>query len=143
MGTNFQGEITRIKNCLKQAGLRMEIARGMTDGQLLRVPGLSYKSVRKILGIPDPSPPAPLKTEFTPEDVFAARQAAGMTQAEAASLVHLSRWQTWSEYENGQRPADPARLQLFLILTRQAKIPRKIPQRSTTGRDDRGAINGS
>jgi DNA-binding transcriptional regulator YiaG len=71
--------------------------------------------------------------DLSPEAVKAARHAAGMTQGEAAALVHLSRWQTWSEYENGKRPADPARLHLFLILTRQAKIPRKIPQRSTVG----------
>lgn len=74
-----------------------------------------------------------MSIDISPASVRAARQAAGMTQRQAAALVHLSRWQTWSEYENGQRPADPARMQLFLILTRQAKIPRKIPHRSTVG----------
>lgn len=78
-----------------------------------------------------------MEPDNSPAGVRRARLAAGMTQGEAAALVHLSRWQSWQEYETGKRPADPARLQLFRILTRQAGIPRFSPRRNTPPRAGR------
>jgi len=52
-------------------------------------------------------------------DVRKAREAAGLTQAQAAALVHLSSAIRWSEYERGIRNIDPARWEFFLLLTNQ------------------------
>jgi hypothetical protein len=52
------------------------------------------------------------------------RQATGLTQAEAAELVYLTRLETWSEYERGIRPIDAARWELFLIKTGQHRMYR-------------------
>lgn len=48
-----------------------------------------------------------------------ARKNAQMTQAEAASLVHLSTPGRWSEYESGTNHMEGARFELFLLLTHQ------------------------
>lgn len=56
---------------------------------------------------------------MTPEKVFQARQAAGLSQAQAAALVHLGSPVRWSEYERGTRTIDAARWELFLLLTDQ------------------------
>lgn len=61
-------------------------------------------------------------TQPTAEEVLAARQAAGHTQAEAAELVGLSGGIRWSEYERSgptSRRIDPARWSLYLLLTDQ------------------------
>lgn len=62
-------------------------------------------------------------TRPTPEQVLEARLAAGLTQKEAAHLVHLSIGRDgiahrWSEYERGARNICLARWELFLLLTR-------------------------
>jgi transcriptional regulator with XRE-family HTH domain len=44
-----------------------------------------------------------------------AREAAGLTQQQAASLVHLRSAVRWSEYERGVQAMDAARWELFLI----------------------------
>mgnify|MGYP002777980811 CR=1 FL=1 len=49
------------------------------------------------------------------EAVRAARVAAGLTQAQAAQLVHLGSRERWTEYEAGIRTIDPARWELFLL----------------------------
>lgn len=54
-----------------------------------------------------------------PAEVLDARKSAGLTQAQAAGLVHLSSGLRWSEYERGERSPDPARWELFLLLTNQ------------------------
>jgi transcriptional regulator with XRE-family HTH domain len=56
---------------------------------------------------------------MTPERIIDARQAAGLTQAAAAELVHLGGAIRWSEYERGVRNIDPARWELFQLLTNQ------------------------
>lgn len=53
--------------------------------------------------------------EPKPETLKAMRAAAGLTQAEAAALVHLRDKTRWSEYERGLYPIDPARWELFQI----------------------------
>ncbi|MFM2053921.1 MAG: hypothetical protein RL456_1958 [Pseudomonadota bacterium] len=63
-----------------------------------------------------------LTSQPTPEQILAARQAAGHTQTQAAAAVGLSGGIRWSEYERhgptGRR-IDPARWQLYLLLTDQ------------------------
>ena len=50
----------------------------------------------------------------TPEEVRAARNAAGLTQTEAAAVVYctLSAWQRW---EQGERSMHPATFELFSL----------------------------
>lgn len=55
----------------------------------------------------------------TPENIRAARDAAGLTQAEAAELAHLGHPTRWSEHERGIHAIDSARWELFLIKTGQ------------------------
>jgi putative transcriptional regulator len=50
-----------------------------------------------------------------PADIRAAREAAGLSQEQAAAVVHLGNRMRWSEYERGARGMDPARWELFLI----------------------------
>lgn len=58
-------------------------------------------------------------THPSPDEIMAARLAAGHTQDEAARLVHLGRRDRWSEFERGIRPIGPARWELYLLLTDQ------------------------
>jgi hypothetical protein len=51
------------------------------------------------------------------EQVFEARQRAGLTQAEAAGLVGLGAQQRWAEYEAGLHQMDASRWMLFQLLT--------------------------
>lgn len=51
----------------------------------------------------------------TKEDVQKWRKGAGLTQDEAAGLVHLGAGTRWSEYETGARKIDIARWELFLV----------------------------
>lgn len=51
----------------------------------------------------------------TPADIAQARERAGLTQAQAAELVHLGAAKRWSEYERGVATIDAARWELFLI----------------------------
>jgi len=53
----------------------------------------------------------------SPEQVRAAREAAQLTQAQAAALVHLGHYARWSEFERGEQPIDLARWELFLLKT--------------------------
>lgn len=57
--------------------------------------------------------------EATPEAALAARQAAGLSQAQAAELVGLGDKARWAEYERGARAPDAARWALFLLATSQ------------------------
>lgn len=61
------------------------------------------------------NPPSPVVIRI-------ARSAAGLTQAAAAALVHLSAQSRWAEYENGSVKPDQARWELFLLLTNQHPI---------------------
>lgn len=57
--------------------------------------------------------------DATPAAVRGARQAAGLTQAQAAQLVDLGHLARWSEYERGQHQIDRGRWALFLLATGQ------------------------
>lgn len=73
----------------------------------------------------------------TPAEIRAARDAAGHTQAQAATLVGLSGGIRWAEYERDQTTAtsrriDPARWQLYLLMTDQHpewRLSRRRPAR--------------
>ena len=52
----------------------------------------------------------------TPEEIRAARERAGLTQAQAAALVH-STLRAWQRYEAGERRMHPALWELFLLKT--------------------------
>lgn len=52
----------------------------------------------------------------TPESIRAARERAGLTQAQAAALVH-STLRAWQRYEAGERRMHPALWELFLLKT--------------------------
>ena len=51
----------------------------------------------------------------TPATLLRMREAAGLTQQQAAELVGLSSFKRWLEHESGARPIDPARFELFTI----------------------------
>lgn len=52
-----------------------------------------------------------------PEEIIAAREAAGLTQTGAAALVH-SKLRTWQQWEAGDREMHPGLWELFQIKTR-------------------------
>lgn len=62
-----------------------------------------------------------------PNEIIAARKAAGLTQAQAAELVHLGANTRWAEYENGTQRIDLARWELFII--KSAKFVRRQRRR--------------
>ncbi|MBP8813410.1 MAG: helix-turn-helix transcriptional regulator [Laribacter sp.] len=55
----------------------------------------------------------------TSEEIRDARKAVGLTQAQAAELVHAS-LNGWHQWEKGLRPMGLAHWELFLIKTGQA-----------------------
>lgn len=61
------------------------------------------------------------------KEVAQARAEAGLTQREAAELVHLGTPGRWAEYENGTRNIDAARWELFRLKVwlrgRKIKLP--------------------
>lgn len=67
-----------------------------------------------------------------PEAVKHARLESGMSQKQAAELVHLSGYQRWAEYERGTHAMDLARWELFLLLTGQHPTLVSSPKRSAT-----------
>jgi DNA-binding transcriptional regulator YiaG len=50
----------------------------------------------------------------TPAEVRAAREAAGLTQTAAATLVHVD-LRSWQRWESGERTMSPAHWELFGI----------------------------
>lgn len=59
----------------------------------------------------------------TPEEVYAARQAAGLTQEQAAELVYRTDRKRWYEWESGARQMQLDTYHLFLLragLTKKA-----------------------
>ena len=55
----------------------------------------------------------------TPEAIVAARKAAGLTQAEAAAIVHRPSYRTWQDWERGRAKMPLDAWELFLIKTGQ------------------------
>ena len=54
----------------------------------------------------------------TPAEISAARENLGLTQQEAAALLHIS-LRAWQRYEAGERRMHPALWELFLLKTGQ------------------------
>ena len=54
-----------------------------------------------------------------PESIRAARVAAGLTQAEAAAVVHRPSYRTWQDWERGVARMPPDAWELFLLKTGQ------------------------
>lgn len=59
----------------------------------------------------------------TAAEVRRAREKAGMTQAQAAELVHLRNSRRWGEYERDINGMPLATWELFLIKTGQQSVP--------------------
>ena len=55
----------------------------------------------------------------TPEAIVAARKAAGLTQAEAAAIVHRPSYRTWQDWERGRAKMPLDAWELFLVKTGQ------------------------
>lgn len=53
----------------------------------------------------------------SPDDIRAAREGAGLTQAQAADLVHAT-WKRWQEWETGRSRMHPGLWELFRIKTK-------------------------
>jgi putative transcriptional regulator len=69
----------------------------------------------------------------TPEEIRAARAAAGLTQQQAAALVHRTGVKCadrWSEWENGRVPMPLAEWELFTLKTATGSL-RKLLTRPT------------
>lgn len=60
----------------------------------------------------------------TPDEIRAAREAAGLTQTAAAALIWSSQ-RGWQKWESGEREMHPAMLRLFRLLTGQERVPAK------------------
>lgn len=58
----------------------------------------------------------------TPEQVKQARENAGLSQSEAAAMVHRANYQRWHEWEAGIRNMPLDTWELFLIKTGQLKV---------------------
>jgi len=58
----------------------------------------------------------------SPDEIRAAREAAGLTQTAAAALI-WSAQRSWQKWESGEREMHPAMLRLFRLLTGQERLP--------------------
>lgn len=58
-------------------------------------------------------------TQPTPQQIKSARAAAGLTQEQAAAVIHKKQL-AWQRYESGDRAMDAAYWELFLIKTGQS-----------------------
>lgn len=67
----------------------------------------------------------------SPDEIRAAREAAGMTQAEAAALAGLSGWRQWSAWESGERRPAAQAWELWLLRVKRHPT-HELRQRVTT-----------
>ena len=59
----------------------------------------------------------------TPEQIKQSRLNAGLTQAQAAAVIH-KKLLAWQRYEAGDRGMDTALFELFLMKTGQMELPK-------------------
>lgn len=59
----------------------------------------------------------------SPEKIRAARLALGLTQKQAAAIVHSHHFKSWQRWENGEREMPLSTWELFLIKTKLKKLP--------------------
>lgn len=127
------------------AAVRAQLGK-MADAALAAQAGMSEGVIRRervAASIP-PFGPVPQRggaataaaalPEPTPEAVGQARRAAGHNQAQAAALTRLRHLSIWSGYESGRTHIDPARWELYLLLTGQHPTLRAVP-RDTSGNE--------
>ena len=57
-----------------------------------------------------------------PDELRHARESAGLTQSEAARMVHTT-YRAWHQWETGDRQMHPAMWELFRIKARKNKKP--------------------
>jgi DNA-binding transcriptional regulator YiaG len=55
----------------------------------------------------------------TTDAILAARKAAGLSQAQAAAIVHRPSYRTWQDWERGRATMPPDAWELFLLKTGQ------------------------
>lgn len=72
-------------------------------------------------------------TRPTPEQVKLARQCAGLTQEQAAAVVHRIGRSRWSEWETGKRQMQDDAWELFLLKTGQAMLMPFISPKEKSG----------
>lgn len=61
------------------------------------------------------------KPSPTPDEIRAARAAAGLTQCAAAELIYATT-RAWEDWEGGRRSMHPAMFELFLAKTLQTTL---------------------
>ena len=59
----------------------------------------------------------------TPEQIKRARGLSGLSQDQCAALVHIADSAHWRKWESGRSKMPPATWELFLIKTRQRRVP--------------------
>lgn len=64
-----------------------------------------------------------------PDDIRAARTAAGLTQTEAGDVVHAS-LRTWQQWEAGDRKMHPGLFELFALKTGREKSKQQASDRN-------------
>lgn len=64
----------------------------------------------------------------TPESIRAARVAAGLTQSEAAAVVHRPSYRTWQDWERGVARMPLDAWELFLLKTGQHPVAQLAPR---------------
>jgi len=67
----------------------------------------------------------------TPQEILAAREAAGLTQTQAAMLVHAS-CRTWQQWEADDRRMHPAFWELFCIKAADRSTGKKVTPNPNT-----------
>ncbi|MBB5215029.1 helix-turn-helix domain-containing protein [Parapusillimonas granuli] len=67
-----------------------------------------------------------------PEAIRHARQAASLTQTEAARTVSVS-MRAWQQWESGERAMPPGLFELFMLKTRQWPLDNKPTANQPTG----------
>lgn len=66
----------------------------------------------------------------SPDEIRAAREAAGMTQAEAAVAAGLSGWRQWAAWESGERRPGAQAWELWLLRVERHPTHRLIAHQS-------------
>lgn len=61
-------------------------------------------------------------TPPSPVQIKDARKTAGLTQAQAAAVVHAGGYRTWQDWERGETPMQTGLWELFMLKTGQIQL---------------------
>ncbi len=61
----------------------------------------------------------------TPPEIRARRKSAGLTQAQAAALVHAGSYRTWQDWETGRNPMPMMAWELFQLKVAHFNAPER------------------